>query len=521
MIREQRQVPSSQDAVDEAARGADAPGRRLRPARARRAGAEVRLRSDAPLVGGRRARSGRAPRGASPGVQRGTVTRGGERLRRGGRLRPHRRRPAPLGAAPRHAQGRRARPVAPALAGLIALAVALVARLRRRLGLRAADAAARAGGRAHRVRATSTSRSRITAATRSASSRGRSTGCACSSPASTTPAASSSPTPRTSCGRRSSRSAASSSCFRDEELDEATRARVPRDDDRAGDAALEARHRPARPLAPRRGPAADRGGAGRARGGRRRPARGVRGRRAAARPAARGGRARAAASPLGDEERVLQIGRALVENALLHTPPGTRPVRIVAAAAATLRVEDEGPAIPADQQERVFARFSRLDGSRASGSGLGLAIARGARTCAWAATSSSSPGRAGRCSRSCCPDGVFTGKRAAGYSPLSARSPSSRSSAPPSAPPPRSASAGRRARRRRTTTKTVVVREPAPGGEHRRPSVRTIAPAGATGFVARVDLRPPLAGRRHVFSYFGGTAAPGLGLRRLAGRARS
>ena len=77
---------------------------------------------------------------------------------------------------------------------------------------------------------------------------------------------------------------------------------------------------------------------------------------------------------LGDPERILQIGRALVDNALLHTPRGT-PVRIVAQG-AELRVEDEGAGIPGDQQERVFARFSRLEGSRASGTGLGLAIAR-------------------------------------------------------------------------------------------------------------------------------------------------
>jgi signal transduction histidine kinase len=76
---------------------------------------------------------------------------------------------------------------------------------------------------------------------------------------------------------------------------------------------------------------------------------------------------------LGDHERVLQIGRALVDNALLHTPAGT-PVRIVAQG-ADLRIEDDGSGIPADQHERVFARFSRLDGSRASGTGLGLAIA--------------------------------------------------------------------------------------------------------------------------------------------------
>jgi two-component system OmpR family sensor kinase len=77
---------------------------------------------------------------------------------------------------------------------------------------------------------------------------------------------------------------------------------------------------------------------------------------------------------LGDEERVLQIGRALVDNALLHTPTGTT-VRIVARG-AELSVEDAGPGIPPEQQERVFARFSRLEGSRASGTGLGLAIAR-------------------------------------------------------------------------------------------------------------------------------------------------
>ena len=43
---------------------------------------------------------------------------------------------------------------------------------------------------------------------------------------------------------------------------------------------------------------------------------------------------------------------------------------------STLRVEDDGPGIPAEHQEQVFARFTRLEGSRASGSGLGLAIAR-------------------------------------------------------------------------------------------------------------------------------------------------
>jgi two-component system, OmpR family, sensor kinase len=81
---------------------------------------------------------------------------------------------------------------------------------------------------------------------------------------------------------------------------------------------------------------------------------------------------------LGDEERALQIGRILVENAILHTPAGT-PVRISTAqqnGTALLTVEDEGPGIPVEHVAQVFERFYRLDGSVASGSGLGLAIAR-------------------------------------------------------------------------------------------------------------------------------------------------
>ena len=81
---------------------------------------------------------------------------------------------------------------------------------------------------------------------------------------------------------------------------------------------------------------------------------------------------------LGDEERALQIGRILLENAMIHTPPGT-PVRISATqqnGTALLAVEDEGPGIPAELAAQVFERFYRLEGSVASGSGLGLAIAR-------------------------------------------------------------------------------------------------------------------------------------------------
>jgi signal transduction histidine kinase len=81
---------------------------------------------------------------------------------------------------------------------------------------------------------------------------------------------------------------------------------------------------------------------------------------------------------VGDEQWVLRAGRALVENALVHTPPGTT-VRLSVSQdgeSARLSVEDDGPGIPAEHLEHVFERFYRVDGARASGSGLGLAIAR-------------------------------------------------------------------------------------------------------------------------------------------------
>jgi signal transduction histidine kinase len=81
---------------------------------------------------------------------------------------------------------------------------------------------------------------------------------------------------------------------------------------------------------------------------------------------------------LADEQRVLQIARNLVENALKHTPAGTNVVIQVAweDGDGALRVGDDGPGVPAGDQEHLFERFYRADGGKASGSGLGLAIAR-------------------------------------------------------------------------------------------------------------------------------------------------
>ena len=81
---------------------------------------------------------------------------------------------------------------------------------------------------------------------------------------------------------------------------------------------------------------------------------------------------------LADQQRALQIGRILIDNALVHTPAGTRvAVRAFTRPdAVVLAVEDEGPGIPAEAAERVFERFYRAEGPRATGSGLGLAISR-------------------------------------------------------------------------------------------------------------------------------------------------
>lgn len=80
---------------------------------------------------------------------------------------------------------------------------------------------------------------------------------------------------------------------------------------------------------------------------------------------------------LGDELRVHQIARILVENAIRHTSPGTS-VDVVASARegrAVLEVRDDGPGIREEDQEHLFQRFYRAAGGKASGSGLGLAIA--------------------------------------------------------------------------------------------------------------------------------------------------
>jgi two-component system OmpR family sensor kinase len=81
-------------------------------------------------------------------------------------------------------------------------------------------------------------------------------------------------------------------------------------------------------------------------------------------------------SALCDRERVAQIMRILLDNALRHTPEGTN-VTVSATrynGAAELTVADTGPGLPAGARTQVFERF--FTGDAARGAGLGLAIAR-------------------------------------------------------------------------------------------------------------------------------------------------
>ena len=81
----------------------------------------------------------------------------------------------------------------------------------------------------------------------------------------------------------------------------------------------------------------------------------------------------------GDRHMLSRAIANLVENALKYTAAGGA-VRVAVAtdgAMARLTVADDGPGIPAEERERVFDRFYRLEASRTTeGNGLGLSLAR-------------------------------------------------------------------------------------------------------------------------------------------------
>jgi signal transduction histidine kinase len=95
-----------------------------------------------------------------------------------------------------------------------------------------------------------------------------------------------------------------------------------------------------------------------------------------------------------DPERVAQILRILIDNAIIHTPPGTGIIVSVGGEEQLKRlsVRDFGPGIDRPSQARIFEPFFTSDGVQ--GSGLGLAIAHElAERMGGSLTVQSAPGR--------------------------------------------------------------------------------------------------------------------------------
>ena len=83
----------------------------------------------------------------------------------------------------------------------------------------------------------------------------------------------------------------------------------------------------------------------------------------------------------GNPDELHRMLLNLVDNAVKHTPPGTRiEIRVRPESEqgrAVVEVADDGPGIAADQRDRIFARFVRGEGpgDTAAGPGLGLGLA--------------------------------------------------------------------------------------------------------------------------------------------------
>ncbi|MFC1438999.1 HAMP domain-containing sensor histidine kinase [Streptacidiphilus sp. N1-10] len=90
--------------------------------------------------------------------------------------------------------------------------------------------------------------------------------------------------------------------------------------------------------------------------------------------------ATAQADVLGDAEQLERLVRNILDNAIRHARSRvTLGIDTVAPDTLAIEIADDGPGIPAQERDRVFDRFIRLDTSRERGSGtsgLGLGLAK-------------------------------------------------------------------------------------------------------------------------------------------------
>ena len=79
----------------------------------------------------------------------------------------------------------------------------------------------------------------------------------------------------------------------------------------------------------------------------------------------------------GDQRLIAQAMANLLDNALRHTPEGSRIDVALETEAdeALLRIFDDGPGVPLEDRDRLFQRFARSERARSTpGNGLGLAL---------------------------------------------------------------------------------------------------------------------------------------------------
>ncbi|MGH9058964.1 MAG: sensor histidine kinase [Acidimicrobiales bacterium] len=81
----------------------------------------------------------------------------------------------------------------------------------------------------------------------------------------------------------------------------------------------------------------------------------------------------------GDPDQLARVVRNLMDNAQRHATSRVTIQLSTTSDAVELVVADDGPGIPAEDRQRIFERFARLDEARSQddgGTGLGLAIAK-------------------------------------------------------------------------------------------------------------------------------------------------
>jgi two-component system OmpR family sensor kinase len=103
----------------------------------------------------------------------------------------------------------------------------------------------------------------------------------------------------------------------------------------------------------------------------------------------------------GARDELHRMALNLLENAVRHTPPGTRIHATVAGQGddVCLVVEDDGPGVPEALHDRLFERFVRGAGDRGGSVGLGLSIVKAVAESHGGAVRLESPAEHGRGAR--------------------------------------------------------------------------------------------------------------------------